>query len=432
MNWMHMGNRTTNRVVRAAITLVATVLVASVAVAPPLARGQQPAPPEPQTEPVADDHLPWQPGLGQPVTPPAAAPLPNNGHPPGAPATAPALPSARPIPPLPSGPPQSFTRDQSVLPIPATREGFGDPAAAGDRISGGLTGPYPVVPTVMVQDEEPVADGQAGEADGNLIDSRITTVTRGVESLPNDAGQVWRTYDISPYTYRVENTTRPQQAIIDWIIKETGSDMWFSEPLGILSASRNELHVYHTPEIQNRIKPIVDRFVYTHAAPQVIGLRLATIASPNWRTLALTMMQPVPIEAPGIEAWLMSKENAAILTGQLRLRADYQEHNNGDIVVTDGQKYILSRTRPVEFLRSLAWVNQGAGYYQPVTDRVDEGYTVELSAEFAGRSNHRGDYRMQDRPDRTVTAGFGATARTGGPDPDGTTANPPNGLVASQ
>jgi hypothetical protein len=91
------------------------------------------------------------------------------------------------------------------------------------------------------------------------------------------------------------------------------------------------------------------------------------------------MMRPIPIDSPGIEGWLMTRENAAILAGQLRTRADYQEHNHGDIVVTNGQKYVLSQTRPIEFLRSLAWVNEGAGYYQPVNDRIEEGYTVEFS-----------------------------------------------------
>jgi hypothetical protein len=120
--------------------------------------------------------------------------------------------------------------------------------------------------------------------------------------------------------------------------------------------------------------------VYSRGAPQVVGLRLMTISSPDWRRMALTIMKPVPIDSPGIEAWLMSKENAAMLAGQLRNRADYQEHANGDLVLNDGQKYVLARTRPIEFIRSLSWVNQGAGYYQPLTDRIDEGYTIDFSA----------------------------------------------------
>ena len=65
-------------------------------------------------------------------------------------------------------------------------------------------------------------------------------VTKGSGTLPNEHGQVWREYDISPYTARVKDSDRPQQAIVDWILRETGTDVWFAEPLGILSANRDD------------------------------------------------------------------------------------------------------------------------------------------------------------------------------------------------
>ena len=52
-------------------------------------------------------------------------------------------------------------------------------------------------------------------------------------SLPNDAGQVWREYDISSYTARVTATKRPEQAIIDWILRDTGYEAWHTDPLSI-------------------------------------------------------------------------------------------------------------------------------------------------------------------------------------------------------
>lgn len=213
-----------------------------------------------------------------------------------------------------------------------------------------------------------------------IVDASVTTVTRGLESLPNSDGQIWRTYDITPYTYSIPNTVRPEQAIVDWIIKETGTDMWFSQPLGILSASGSQLNVYHTPQVHDRIKPIIDRFVQSRGAQQVFGLRLVTISAPDWRRVALTTMKPVAVNSPGVEAWLMSKENAAMLVGQLRNRADFQERNNGDLVIHNGQKQVLSSTRPIEFTRNLEWVNQGAGYYQPLRDRIEEGYSIDFSA----------------------------------------------------
>ena len=48
---------------------------------------------------------------------------------------------------------------------------------------------------------------------------RTLHVTAGNGSLPNDQGQVWRDYDISSYTARVTTTKRPEQAIVDWILR---------------------------------------------------------------------------------------------------------------------------------------------------------------------------------------------------------------------
>ena len=72
--------------------------------------------------------------------------------------------------------------------------------------------------------------------------------------LPNEHGQVWREYDISPYTLRVRDVAKPEQAIIDWVLRETGTEVWFAEPLGILNASSTTLRVYHTPEMQERVR----------------------------------------------------------------------------------------------------------------------------------------------------------------------------------
>ena len=68
--------------------------------------------------------------------------------------------------------------------------------------------------------------------------------------LPNNAGQYWVEYDLKPYTQALKNVDRPQQAVLDWIIRETGSDLWFQEPMGILTADRSTLRVYHNAGMQ--------------------------------------------------------------------------------------------------------------------------------------------------------------------------------------
>ena len=156
----------------------------------------------------------------------------------------------------------------------------------------------------------------------------IAKVTSGTGTLPNDAGQVWREYDITPYTLRVTSTNRPEQAIVDWILRETGYEAWHSEPLGILSANGRTLRVYHTPQMQDTVSEIVDRFVNTQAETQAFGIRVITIGSPNWRTKMQRVLRPVPVQSQGVQAWLLSKEDAAMMIAELQKRTDFREHSS--------------------------------------------------------------------------------------------------------
>ena len=204
-------------------------------------------------------------------------------------------------------------------------------------------------------------------------------VSRGSGTLPNDAGQVWREYDIAPYTSKVSTSEQPEQALIDWILRETGTEVWFTGPVGLLSATPEKLYVYHTPQMQQQVAAIVDRFVTRQAESLVYGLRLITVGSPNWRARAYSTLRPVAVQTPGAEAWLMAKEDAAVLLADLRRRLDFQEHNAPNLLIQHGQTHIISRTRPRHFTRSIVPRPQAWQGYELQPGQVDEGYTLELS-----------------------------------------------------
>ncbi|MEZ6094086.1 MAG: hypothetical protein R3C03_07570 [Pirellulaceae bacterium] len=213
----------------------------------------------------------------------------------------------------------------------------------------------------------------------DTIPENITKVTKTSSALPNDAGQVWREYDILPYTSQVENNEQPQQAIIDWILRQTGKEMWFSQPLGFISATREKLIVYHTPEIHTEILKLVDRFVYTRGQKNTAILNLVTVSNPAWRESVYSVLQPVDVHSPGVEAWLLTKENAALLYSQLSQRSDFKNHSSGAITLANGQEFKLDKRAPVQFVRSLRWTpGQGSGY-QPLMTQMQEGYSLSLS-----------------------------------------------------
>jgi hypothetical protein len=204
-------------------------------------------------------------------------------------------------------------------------------------------------------------------------------VTKGSGALPSDHGQVWREYDITPYTMRVQNTTAPEQAIVDWILRETGYEAWHSTPVGLLSADKKTLRVYHTPDMQAIVADIVDRFVNNLAENHGFGLRVVTIDSPNWRTKALPLMQSVPVQSPGVQGWILAKEDAALLVSELKRRSDYREHNAPHQLVQNGSSLVISTMRPITYTKGVFRTQQTWPGFQPEMGQFDEGFSMEFS-----------------------------------------------------
>ena len=203
-------------------------------------------------------------------------------------------------------------------------------------------------------------------------------VAKGQGVLPNDHGQVWREYDISPYTLRVRDVAKPEQAVIDWVLRETGTEVWFAEPLGILSASSTTLRVYHTPEMHERVRGIVERFVAGDTSSHALGVRLMTVGSPNWRVRALSLLKPVDVKSPGVEAWLLTRENATAFYEQLKARADFREHNSPRLEIANGQSQTLARMQPRPYTRGIQ-LKKEFPFYDVIPGKIDEGYSLQIS-----------------------------------------------------
>jgi hypothetical protein len=205
----------------------------------------------------------------------------------------------------------------------------------------------------------------------------------GPQSLPNSHGQVWREYDIRGITLHSGAGsvpgTRPEQAVVDWILRETGTDVWFGEPLGLLSANSQTLRVYHTPEIQTQVADIIDRFTQSDAGKQAFSVRLVTLASPNWRAKALPRLVPVNVQSPGVEAWLMSREDAAMVFEQIRKRIDFRAYSSPNQLIQNGQTHLIERRRPMSYIKGMRAGATSTGGYQMELGQVNEGFSLSVS-----------------------------------------------------
>ena len=229
-----------------------------------------------------------------------------------------------------------------------------------------------------VIDAVEVLDSEVKPAANQTESGKPSHIRRGTGILPNEHGQIWREYDIRSYTSRIKEHNRPEQAIVDWILRETGTEIWFSEPLGILSANRNTVRVYHVPQIHEMVAAVVDRFLSSETESHAFSMRLVTLGSPNWRSSALQAMVPVTVQTPGTEAWLMSKEEAAVLLNNLRRRNDFREHGTPDLLIHNGQKEVIEQRRPRQYVRSVLYRKNSWPGYELDVRQIHEGFSLQL------------------------------------------------------
>lgn len=198
-------------------------------------------------------------------------------------------------------------------------------------------------------------------------------------NLPSDSGQIWQEYDLKPYTQGLKNIDRPHQAVVDWVLRETGTDAWFTDPFGFINADRDTLRVYHNREMQEVVRGVYERFVNGTTAPQLYGLRIMAVGNPNWRTRAHSLMNAVQAQSPGVQAFLMSKENSALLLSMLRGRSDFQEISSLDMVAHNGQAQVFQQLRGRNFIQNFEPAAGAWPPYMPTTGEIKEGYQLQLS-----------------------------------------------------
>ncbi|MEZ6090394.1 MAG: hypothetical protein R3C05_20700 [Pirellulaceae bacterium] len=207
--------------------------------------------------------------------------------------------------------------------------------------------------------------------------ARPTPLASG--QLPRTANQEMRQYDLSRYTNGLNKIDKPERAVVDWVLRETGTDVWFTEPFGFLSANRTALSAYHTPDVQNVVKRMVDRFVNGPTDAQILKMRLITVSSPNWRATALPLIQDVNVQSPGVQAWLLTKENAAVLTNMLKMRSDTREAQNQQFPIFNGQSQQIASTKGRTYVRTIRQASTVWPPYEPEIAEVQEGYQLEIS-----------------------------------------------------
>ena len=194
---------------------------------------------------------------------------------------------------------------------------------------------------------------------------------RAAAQVPADSGQVWKTYDIAPFVAVAGSGS--ERHVVDWILQETGYAAWHGASPASLSAGPEKLACFHVPEMQSRVEEIVTRFVGEASSPHRFTVRVFGVASPAWRGDARPVLQPIPAATPGVQAWILARENAAEVMARLRARSDCQELPTGPVLAANGLPAVLTGGRKLPYVQDV-----GPPGWQPSSGACDEGLAIDV------------------------------------------------------
>ena len=200
-------------------------------------------------------------------------------------------------------------------------------------------------------------------------------VSESPAQLPAEAGQTVVSHDISPWVRQAGPGS--QKYIVDWVLQETGYAAWHGAVPASLSADENRLVVFHQAQMQERVGEIVARFTTAADTPHRFSVRVMGVGTPSWRNDARALLHGIPTATPGVQAWIMSREEAATLLAMFRRRGDCAEHPTGAVQAANGLPADLAGGRKRPYVQEIQPSPVAPGW-QPLPAACDEGITLDV------------------------------------------------------
>ena len=160
-----------------------------------------------------------------------------------------------------------------------------------------------------------------------------------------------RKYDISRYTRLATNQANPQKAMIDWIFLRTGVAEWHGDQVAVLSANRNQLLAYHSPEVLKQVDEIVERF--TNAVEDMLSVHVQFIAAVDtrWRYTVFSRLTHVGSGPQGQQIWTMRMEDAALVLSQMQIQQGFRLLAKQRVEMINGQTLTIKTSESRTFCR---------------------------------------------------------------------------------
>jgi hypothetical protein len=198
--------------------------------------------------------------------------------------------------------------------------------------------------------------------------------------FPTEPGQVFRTFDISRYTSLPHDSSNPQDALVEWIFRRTGSAAWHGDRIAVLGASRAQLRAYHSPKVLKQVEEVVERF--TNAQPaDVIKLRVRFVAASDtrWRYAVMSRLIPIASGPQGQQVYTLDAEDAAMVRTQMQVYQGFKLLLDQERKLINGQTLYVARELPVDYVVGPQRDSAVGLGFQPGTAKLTEGVFLKVS-----------------------------------------------------
>jgi hypothetical protein len=211
--------------------------------------------------------------------------------------------------------------------------------------------------------------------------SPTTTVPNEDEPLPglSEAGHQWKQVDISRYTGLDHGQSTPQNALIEWIFRRTGSSPWHGDKVAVLSASRTQLRAYNSPKILDQVGEVVERF--TNATSDLLKIRIRFVAAVDtrWRYAVYSRLTPVGGGPQGQRIWTLKVEDSAFVLAQMQVYQGFRLLTEREVEMVNGQTLTVKTSEPRGYTGGMARESAVGLGYQPRAEQLEEGVNLKFS-----------------------------------------------------
>ena len=199
------------------------------------------------------------------------------------------------------------------------------------------------------------------------------------DNLPADAGQQWQRWDISRYTGLAHSQNTPQNAIIEWIFRRTGSAPWHGDKVAVLGASRTQLRAYHSANWIKQVDEVVERFINAHQDLLSIRVRFVAAIDTRWRYASYPHLSPVLSGPQGQQVWTMKVEDAAFVLAQMHIYQGFRILTDQKVEMVNGQTLTIKTSEMRGFTGGLQRESAVGLGLQPKAEQLEEGVTLRMS-----------------------------------------------------